>query len=533
LIEVATRYPPSTSCRFSLILHWGYYMTQEILKQVAEELIDSLKITDNTPIRRVNVYVFRAGDTLLDKEFCKEYYRKSKTDIIKECKDAYDFEDAIKKITIHVFMLLEDLKNSRRKQDFLGDARINLDDYKLCRDMEKDVLLLYNNKGDIVSKINPEAFIKSLPRLEREDFRDSATQSLFVFDPYDITKAREKPYETSTIMEINLYTVPPWQLGEVIPNAKCPSIIWEFLTHLIPDEVCRKHVLAWMHFALTDRCETYLVLCGDKGIGKGVFCSSLLKKLIGEDNYNEPPLSIFSKEFNGSMERKRLLVFDEVQVTTKANMQTAKRYINKYLSFEKKGVDATNATEIFSSNIMSFNGVDDLKLEWDERRFTVPELVETRLDKAWSKAKIKDLIWTIEEDEEAIKQFGYWILQMNISGELDPSSEYKGPHFWRIVYASLTGWQKSLVDAAISGTKAEIELKNVQGSTKKLANSEIMPKDIEKISRFLKGYKHLGEKVIGELIDNETIRFNPEVKRGKKIKVETPAIDNFDLSLDL
>lgn len=463
------------------------------------------------PIRKANQNLIVIGTKDLTKKLCSSLLDLDKLSI--EGRSAIASISPAERGTGIFYAAKSIIHRNKRRVEELDFPRSEIDYSKMIivRDSHTALFSLFNTSTNKVSNMSAEIYFGRLDTETRTEVKRSSRVIVSEFDPYNTLPFELVDYEeVGSLLKVNLYTPPEWQLtGAPVENTQCPDKIMEFLEHLFPDDLCRKYVLSWIHHALIKRCQTYLVLNGKKGIGKGIFCNTILRALIGEQNYDEPPNSIFEDKFNSSIDRKRMLVFDEVRLTTKDHMSKVKRYINDMASIERKGIDASTATKIFSSNIISNNDMTDIRLEWDERRFTVPELTEDLLLDKWSKEEIVNFIDSFKNDIEMVKEFGYWVMNSCKFDRMDETTQYKGPLFWKIVYSSLNGWQRTIIDEALQG-KNEIVLKDIYARQKNQADKDKMPKSKEKIMDFLKGYKHKGQYEVGTL-DNGIIRLNANI----------------------
>lgn len=402
--------------------------------------------------------------------------------------------------------------------DELFEVEFDPLDFILLNDLSTDRTLVYSKPLQMITDISHLSLLNLCTKNERATLTENVTPSKFIYDPYNLVPFVKQSTGHYEYVRVNLYSPPEWlksvkaRLGT---PAKMPPIIQEFLDHLFPDKKALKYTLNWFHYALTQRNETYLVLNGKKGAGKGILCD-LAKMLVGEDNYGIANESLLSKEFNAVLDKKRLVNYDEQKIG-KGEHTRLKRYINKHQNIEKKGIDADKASEIFNSYIITNNDVTDMYLETDDRRFSVVEMCEIPLKTVWSKAKIEHLVDLIETDQETAEEFGRYIYQFR-DKEFDVHIPFIGPTFFNLCYYSLKAWQRYMVDKIITGDKDQWtlrELKRGVGEEAGLAGTnKYFPSNAERVNDFLKNYLHSGSEVLGELIKDEDnswiIKVNPK-----------------------
>lgn len=338
-----------------------------------------------------------------------------------------------------------------------------------------------------------------------KDLRRIPIRAVIDFNPYrpeHIYRAESRYGQECT--HINLFKRPEWQfpreltVEERADYCQLPPIIDRFMSHLFPDSHCRNYVYDWLHWALTKRCETYLVLNGAKGIGKGVFTDYICKQLIGKDNHKLAPPSGLDSNFNAILENCRMIVFDEFRIDEDDKINKLKRYINKDQMIEHKGIDVSKTVQTYNSFVISSNSLSDMRIAWDDRRFSVMDISETKLDEKWSAKEIQDLIESIEEDDSDImKQFGYWLLYRK--PEANEFAVYKGSHFYKLCYSSLPEWSKVIIDEATSGIYESLDDVSLKLSYKERNPLGKFPQTF-RVEDFLKNYKHQGKSYLGEIV---------------------------------
>lgn len=316
-----------------------------------------------------------------------------------------------------------------------------------------------------------------------------------VYDPYTLERVKNIVHSDIAMSQINLYSPPAWRHLAAPPSLpKEIEVLWQ---NLFPQEEARSYALTWLVNAMLRRNETYLVLNGAKGVGKGIFCT-LAKALVGRDNYDEAPTGFFDSNFSSVLENKRIIVFDEVRVDKEAH-SILKRIINKFQNIEKKGVDAKKSQEIYNSYIISNNDISDMYLEVDDRRFSVPELGEKNLVAVMGQEAIAQMVSKLENDENYVAGIGEWLL--NNVPEGDPVTPYLTPKFYRLAYHSLAEWQKYIISECEAAEKSGEEYVSLTVIRKKYLKTETnkFPRDTAKVESFLKNYLVEGREPIGTL----------------------------------
>lgn len=421
---------------------------------------------------------------------------------------------------------------------------ISVDPYKYIPfiDATNGNKVMVNKDLGKVSKLNFDVWYRLIGPEERKSMNVELRAGLVTFDPY-----QSKPFETcifegQEVIKLNLYNPPKWMQNkdgivhlldaDEIEQLECPEPIMKFMKHLFPEDDCREFVFNWMHYALTRRCETYLTLNGKKGVGKGIFCNQIMQCLVGEDNYLIAPESILDSIFNSALENTRLLVLDEVRVDNDKQLNKLKKYANNKQNIEKKGIDANNVVETFSSNIISNNDIMDMRLTWDERRFSIPELNNTPLLEVWDQKEIDGFIKSFTTDKKMVRDFGYWIFYKAKSKYYHEFSTWKGDRFNSIVYHSLAEWKKVIVDLVLADKNEEsVWIKDCKKEYKNRVDNGKFPVKPRRIEEFLEDYRHKGFLKLGSLKfdkeekDYEILKSDELIEKRSKRVIDEPNDD--------
>lgn len=392
----------------------------------------------------------------------------------------------------------------------IEDGDLDFQDFSPVVDIRNNIKCLYNRKLNKLSDICYDVWYDLLDSDSRELLHQVMVKALLTYDPYNLEIFAKEVFEGYNVIRINLYNPPKWRFQKV--EAKIPDRIGKLLKHVFPERKVRRFVLNWIKNAVVNRNETYLVLNGKKGIGKGVFCT-LVQALVGKDHYTLAPDSLLNDKFNSALKDKRVMVFDEFKVNKDCHTKL-KRYINKHQSLEAKGKDATTPIEIFNSYIICNNDTSDMYVEVDDRRFSVVEMTDENLLEVMTAEEINNFIKELEkEDSTEVAQMGHFIMQLDLEEEFNEHTCWKGKRFYQLAYNSLREWQKYMVDHAITDEEA-ISLKKMVRMYNKTENKTSMfPRNPEKIKDFLKNYLHHGKYEIGELrISEDGWKFFPNSK---------------------
>ena len=475
--------------------------TTVFTENLANYLLDNF---DVTKANENNIWI--GGRIQSRKQFCES---NMKMKLLQEASvlDVLDWTDMervkfYKGVFDCVGTFLKDEALGRFKEGNLPESELDRGNFIPLLDVRTDQLLMFNTPANQISEMTYKAWERKLTKDERVFITDKMRDALLVYDPYELASLVPIDFEGMEVLKVNTYKPPAWRMEQPPEFVECPEVIWKVLKHIFPDKKCLDFVLNWMHLALTKRNETYLVLNGKKGIGKGVFCS-MLSALVGMENYSESPSSLLTKDFNSVLDKKRMIVMDEEKVG-KTEHTKLKRFINKYQNIEKKGIDADHAVEIFNNYVISNNELSDMYIEPDDRRFSVPDLTIKNIFEILTQDQLDQLHDDLENDAELVWEFGYFIFEYGKSKFLNQFSTWKGVRFWELAYNSLYEWKKFIVDKVLSCDEVEYEIGRMRKEfVADNPNFARFPKNPKRIEDFLINYLHRGEIVLGEVVKEE------------------------------
>jgi hypothetical protein len=206
-----------------------------------------------------------------------------------------------------------------------------------------------------------------------------------------------------------------------------------------------EYLYHWLYTSLTSRSYVYLVLCGHKGVGKNRL-NLVFKALHGMANSVDGKQSTLNDKFNSQFTESTLVWFDEIKYTQKSDGML-KGLQNKYISVEKKGVDASRSTPIYCSMVFSNNEPRDNYIPFDSRKFVPLQLTKKRLEVTMEPEEIDALTKKVEDESSKdydvafVAQIAQWILKHGKSDKW-PNLEYRGPMFYFLAHTSMNLWQR-------------------------------------------------------------------------------------------
>jgi len=325
-----------------------------------------------------------------------------------------------------------------------------------------------------------------------------------VFDPTSPDFLTEDMLGDAPVTRINSYSPPEWLEWNSV--AVMPDFLNTLLTHLFPNEEEREDVLDWFHYALTGRCQTVLVLAGNKGTGKNLLLS-IFSQVIGQDYSTMAGQNQLDGNFNSAFDQKRLVVFDEVQISTTKATNNMKQFCNDRISLEKKGIDAYTIDN-FSSIVILTNNFANLAIENTDRRYSVPEVAEIRLNRVVSEDEIGKIAEAIKNKTDfgksLIANFGKFLVERNPKRKVFYA--IKGDYFFYITEMAQKAWVAFLLDYVADHGVAEkpifmVDVRTAYNSAKGKDIAQHFPIAKRTLEKEFKDFKIRGEIPLGTIAE--------------------------------
>lgn len=322
----------------------------------------------------------------------------------------------------------------------------------------KEDRFFMTHPDETVSRVSGEAFL-TLMGIKAEEAAASARKVIPDYLPRGQRGVTEIERNGKIETLFNVYTPPDWVTIKNVPD-KLPVIFEKLVNHLFPLPIEREYFYAWLHESLFNRAFVFLVLCGAPGTGKNRL-KLVLRALHGHVNSIDGKKSTLVERFNSQLSESTLAWFDELHYSVEME-NTMKELQNDSISIERKGVDATRATQIHASIVISNNKPRDNYIAFDARKFAPLVINPRRLDTSMKPEQIDLLTKKVENvradtfDSNFIAQIALWVKKHGPKFVKKwPNLEYRGPMFWTLAHTSMSRWQKKAI-VTIMGVEASV-----------------------------------------------------------------------------
>ncbi len=325
----------------------------------------------------------------------------------------------------------------------MRDLKLNLN---LCAKGRDDKFFL-THADETVSKVSGEIFLL-INQISPLEAAADARKVIPEYMPRGEKGVTEIENDGKTETVFNMYTPPRWTgVKKKLPDS-LPLLFTKLVNHLFPLIEEREYFYSWLYDSLFSRSFVFLILCGAPGTGKNRL-KIVLRALHGHVNTIDGKKSTLVERFNSQLGEATLAWFDELHYDTEME-NTMKELQNDSISIERKGVDATRATKIHSSIVISNNKPRDNYIAFDARKFVPLVITPHRLEIGMKSHEIDELTKKVEDqssetfDVDFIAQIARYIKRRGRSKKW-PNLEYRGPMFWALAHTSMARWQKRAV----------------------------------------------------------------------------------------
>lgn len=329
--------------------------------------------------------------------------------------------------------------------------------YQLNLNLESDPPKFFvTTKEEYMSAMSGAAFVSVLG-FKHEEAVGVARHVFMEYDPRGGRGVRTVKNGRESRSVFNTYVPPLWRGHPDVKkvNPKIHPLFQKCIKHVFPIKTERRFFYAWLYASLFKRAPTYLILCGNAGLGKNRI-KLLLRALHGHENTPDGKKSSLTERFNSQVERTTLLWFDELLFNEDIE-NILKEMQNETISIEKKGIDASRSTKIYSSMVISNNYPRNNYIQFDSRKFVPLELGTTKLGTSMTNKEIDRLTKmtsfpdTPEFDVSALAEFVAWLKRYGPRFAVKfPNLEYKGPMFYRLAHTTMSRWQIAVIQFLLS-----------------------------------------------------------------------------------
>lgn len=241
----------------------------------------------------------------------------------------------------------------------------------------------YNPKTDKlnIAQAKSAAQVHDFFRQHNQPVGDFIPDMDLVFDPHS---DKVVDFESNTI---NTFQPTIYMKAKPKKGATLPPTVRKLMMHATGnDEDVLEHLLNMMAcvFQYRKRCGTGIILHGVQGTGKGLFLDRILRPIFGNEYVVTKRMREINTQFNGYMEKAFWMWVDEAEQSDFRDKGLVnadlKNFITEPRISIRKMYTAAYEVENYMTWILASNQGHIIKLDPDDRRFTVCVYQEEKLD---------------------------------------------------------------------------------------------------------------------------------------------------------
>ena len=440
-------------------------------------------------------------------------------------------DDGISKLSDNVFRcIIAGLKNRAVKEvsqvknsDIFKGDNYSYKNHVLCIDVRTGDKKIYDKTLKEVVDLDVDEWrdwLRDLPKEWVSVIKSETIRGIIEYDPFFPESVTTALFNDRMLNKINAHAVTVWRKAS-LENPVMPSTAKDFFEFFFPHQESREFVMNWMYWMLTGRNETHLLLHGRKGVGKNTF-AAICRQLVGAMHYKLIDVKFWESRFNTELKHRRLCFFDEHNIT-RDNIAQFKAYANPYLSIEEKGKNVERDIKNYASYIISNNDETGNYLDSDERRFSVPVIAESKLEHNFSKAWVEELVYSIDNDLDFIRNIGWWIIANGRDKRWDAVTPLKSPLFYKLVEGSMSEWQRKLINLLEQREYEEIDMSQLDIILDLKVNV-----GRAKVQRFLENHTDKDNNYYAEIKQVKSKRFIVPIGKYTKSLSDSPEEEELD-----
>lgn len=376
-------------------------------------------------------------------------------------------------------------------------------------------LILFNRTTREYETVDKRFFDQFILTYVPKDYRPQFSKHTWVKETYcpdlpsgfhQLDDLQKKIYPHLGEAAFNYYRAPDNRLLEAASEPRLHPILKKFFEHFFINEDSRNYMYRWM-YTLTHifhRTTPIVVLCGKAAVGKNTFVENILVGLIGDHNYHKA--AQLSERFNASVLNCQLHFFDEGTLEGHAK-RNLKGFHELFVAIERKGIDVAAPERIFARFIIATNNRTDIRLDGNDRKFSVPEITDTKLVEVFSPEE-QEFLFNFKKDTKTQAEFISWLAANHAHDKPEPP--YHGSLFKEICYESLPHWFQTFLSKC--RMDEEFTLKQFR------KDSDIKNIGVDKIKERLYAYEHENKVKVADVItEGGTTRFVSYLCKGNGV----------------
>jgi len=219
-----------------------------------------------------------------------------------------------------------------------------------------------------------------------------------------IGKREYNPYQHSILYDVedgeitykamNTYYLPNWKKYKVQPTENLDPLMVKFFKHLFPEAPCANYVIDWINQSMFGRNLCYLVLIGEKRVGKGLLVD-IISRVHRRENVQTRSADQAYDLYDGDLAFTTLISFDEITICNSRQYNYLKTFANDYKNYRAMHSESFTANN-YANIIITLNKESAISaLDTNDGRMSMPKITNSMLTENFSEDERKRL-WNDE-----------------------------------------------------------------------------------------------------------------------------------------
>lgn len=219
-----------------------------------------------------------------------------------------------------------------------------------------------------------------------------------------IGKREYNPYQHSILYDVedgeitykamNTYYLPNWKKYQVQPTENLDPLMVKFFKHLFPEAPCANYVVDWINQSMFGRNLCYLVLIGEKRVGKGLLVD-IISRVHRRENVQTRSADQAYDLYDGDLAFTTLISFDEITICNSRQYNYLKTFANDYKNYRAMHSESFTANN-YANVIITLNKESAISaLDTNDGRMSMPKITNSMLTENFSEDERKRL-WNDE-----------------------------------------------------------------------------------------------------------------------------------------
>lgn len=231
---------------------------------------------------------------------------------------------------------------------------------------------------------------------------DEEEDGAFWKNRFFIGKREYNPYQYTILYDVidgeiaykamNTYYLPTWKKhnSRIQPTNTLDPLLVKFFKHLFPEASCANYVIDWINNSMFTRNLCYLILIGEKRVGKGLLVD-MLSRIHRRENVQNRSSDQAYDLYDGDLAFTTLISFDEITICNNKQYNYLKTFANDYKNYRPMHGESFTANN-YANIVITLNKESAISaLDSQDGRLSMPKITNVQLKEVFTEEERKRL----------------------------------------------------------------------------------------------------------------------------------------------